>query len=178
MSIKITYYVHGTTTDNENHIATGHNQGKLSKLGIQQAQDLANETSKHVFDAICCSDLKRAVDSTKFGFPDKEYITDKRLREVNYGDLNGAPESDVSYSDHINKAFPSGESMKDVEKRIKAFIEYLKNNYNYKHVAIIAHKAPQLALEVIVNKKTWQEAIDTDWRNTKSWQPGWKYIID
>lgn len=31
--IKITYFVHGTTTDNEKHIVTGWAQGKLSKLG-------------------------------------------------------------------------------------------------------------------------------------------------
>ena len=46
-----------------------------------------------------------------------------------------------------------------------------------KTVAIVAHRAPQLAFEVITMNKTWEEAIKDDWRNTKSWQPGWRYEI-
>ena len=33
MSVKIIYYVHATTTDNENHIASGWNPGELSEIG-------------------------------------------------------------------------------------------------------------------------------------------------
>ena len=36
MSVKIIYFVHGTTTDNEEHKSTGQNPGVLSKLGITQ----------------------------------------------------------------------------------------------------------------------------------------------
>jgi hypothetical protein len=25
--------------------------------------------------------------------------------------------------------------------------------------------------------KTWDEAITTDWRKTKAWQPGWEYEV-
>lgn len=35
MSIKITYFVHGTTIDNEKDLATGWLLGKLSQLGTQ-----------------------------------------------------------------------------------------------------------------------------------------------
>jgi alpha-ribazole phosphatase/probable phosphoglycerate mutase len=45
------------------------------------------------------------------------------------------------------------------------------------HIAIVAHQAPQLALEVIAKGKTWEEAIKTDWRKTGAWQPGWIYEI-
>jgi hypothetical protein len=46
-----------------------------------------------------------------------------------------------------------------------------------KTVAIVAHQAPQLALEVLLKGKTWQEAIKEDWRNKKEWKPGWNYIL-
>lgn len=36
-------------------------------------------------------------------------------------------------------------------------------------MAIVAHKAPQLALEVITKNITWEEAIDKDWRKSKAW---------
>ena len=65
----------------------------------------------------------------------------------------------------------------NVEKRIKNFCDYLLENYDGKHIAIVAHKAPQLAFQVLTQGKTWEEAIDQDWRKTKSWQPGWEYII-
>ena len=60
---------------------------------------------------------------------------------------------------------------------IKEFCDYLKENYDGKHIAIVAHKAPQLALQVLLEGKTWKEAIDQDWRKTKSWQPGWIYEV-
>ena len=63
------------------------------------------------------------------------------------------------------------------ENRIKEFLEFLKKDYDTKYVAIIAHKAPQLALEVLLKEKTWRQAIDKDWRNKKAWQPGWEYTI-
>lgn len=31
--------------------------------------------------------------------------------------------------------------------------------------------------QVLTQGKTWEEAINQDWRKTKSWQPGWKYIV-
>ncbi len=158
-------------------MSTGHNPGELSELGITQSQELSSLIKDRKFDTVFCSDLKRAVDSTKLSFKNMAFIQDERLREANYGDLNGQPEAEVIYKDHITNNFPNGESMKDVEKRISNFISFLKENYDNKHIALVAHKAPQLALEVLLNKKTWPEALLTDWRNTKSWKPGWEYII-
>ena len=68
--------------------------------------------------------------------------------------------------------------MKDVEKRIAEFLEYLKENYDGKIVGIVAHRAPQLAIEVLTKYISWEEAIQKDWRKTKDWQPGWKYTIE
>lgn len=118
------------------------------------------------------------VDSAHLGFEGYcPIIQDKRLRECNYGDFNQKNEDLVNYYDYIITQFPNGESLKDVENRIRDFIDYLKKEYDNKFVSIMAHKAPQLALEVILNGKTWEEAIREDWRNSKSWQPGWEYII-
>jgi len=180
MSVKITYFVHGTTTDNKKGLSTGWNQGELSQLGMQQAKELGETVREIKFDAMFSSDLKRAVDSLELGFKDSKFpkIKDERLRECNYGDLNGAPEDEVDYLAHIDKPFPNGESNSDVEKRIKNFIDFIKKNYDGKHVAIMAHKSPQLALEVVLNGKTWEQAIEEDWRKTGSWQPGWEYIIE
>lgn len=83
----------------------------------------------------------------------------------------------VVYEEHISEPFPNGESLKDVEKRIKSFIEFLKENYQGKTVGIVAHRAPQLAFEVLTKNISWEEANNNDWRKTKNWQPDWEYII-
>lgn len=176
MAVRITYFVHGTTTDNEIGAATGWNQGELSELGIEQAKTLADQVPYKDYDIMFSSDLKRAVDSANLGFEGKLPIRqDERLRECNYGELNGSTKTDSVKEDHISEPFPRGESYKEVEKRIRSFLEFLKENHDGKHVAIMAHQAPQLALEVITKDKTWEQAFTEDWRKRKRWQPGWSY---
>jgi broad specificity phosphatase PhoE len=151
----------------------------LSELGIKQSKELDVITRNQSFDAVFCSDLKRAVDSSQLAFGDRyQIITDKRLREINYGDYNGQPETfKNNLETYIEKPFPHGESYLNVEKRLRDFINDLKKRYNDKHIAIVGHQAPQLVLEIICHHKTWPEAIATDWRKTKAWQPGWEYEV-
>jgi broad specificity phosphatase PhoE len=177
--VEITYFVHGTTTDNEQDIATGWLPGELSELGKLQARELGEQMADKRFDVVLCSDLKRAVDSAELGFGDKYVIIqDKRLRECNYGDMNGKPDDfKDNMHDFIDQPFPHGESYKDTEVRLASFIDFLRGSYDGKHVAIVAHQAPQLALDVLLKGKTWQQAIDEDWRTAKAWQPGWSYTV-
>ena len=179
MSVKIIYFVHGTTLDNEKHISTGQKPGELSELGIKQSKELRNKIDLNEIDFVICSDLKRAVDSANLTFEnDKKIIQDSRIRECNYGSLNGASSSFVNYEEHIDLPFPDGESMKDVEKRVRNFVKYLVDNFDGKTIALVSHKAPQLALDVITKKISWKDALEQDWRKTKSWKPGWIYEID
>jgi len=178
MATKIIYFVHGTTTDNLEHKSTGWMPGQLSEKGKKQSIDLRNQINLEDIDIVISSDLKRAIDSAQYTFKDsKEILHDRRIRECNYGDFNGKDTSFVKYEEHINIPFPNGESLQEVENRVKDFCNYLLEKYNEKTIALVAHKAPQLALEVITKNITWKEAIDNDWRKTKSWQPGWIYII-
>jgi len=183
MAVHITYFVHGTTTDNEQNIATGWSPGKLSELGKQQSIELKELIKGKKFDVVFCSDLKRAVDSAKLTFGDSvKIVQNKRLREVNYGDLTRANSKLVESLtlEHLNKPFSNGESYKDVEKRIKSFLNDLLKKYSGKNIAIVAHRAPQLALDVLLKGKTWEKAIKEDWRlkQPKEWKPGWKYILE
>lgn len=177
METKIIYFVHGTTSDNIEGKCSGWNQVELIDLGKERAIKLGQIRKDTHFDVIFTSDLIRAIDSANLAFPNVNHIQDKRLRECNYGDLDGKDKKLVVYEDHIDIPFPNGESLKDVEKRIINFIEFIKENYSGKTIGIVAHRAPQLAFEVLTKNLTWNEAIKNDWRNTKSWQPGWEYII-
>jgi len=178
MSVKIKYFVHGTTIDNEKKLASGQADVELSELGIEQTKNLG-DLVKDNFDVVFTSDLKRAIDSSNYAFGDRfKVIQDIRIRECNYGDLTQKPKT-WDNSEYIDKSYPKGESYKDVEKRIADFIKFLKENYKGKYVAIMAHEAPQLALEVLLKGKTWEQACEENWRKAKAWQPGWEYeIID
>ena len=172
MPVNVIYFVHGTTTDNELKHASGWNETLLSDKGKVQAEELRNKIDLNQIDVVFCSDLKRAVESANIIFKnDKNIIIDNRLRECNYGELNGKDSSKVIYENHIFEKFPDGESLLEVEDRIRDFCIFLINEYDNKNVAIVAHKAPQLALEVITKNVTWENAIENDWRKTKNWQP-------
>jgi alpha-ribazole phosphatase/probable phosphoglycerate mutase len=179
--IKITYFVHGTTTDNEEYISSGWKDVGLSSKGIEQSRELTSQIGNKKFDIVFCSDLKRAMDSAKISFKGLFPIkSDKRLRECNYGEFNGESSSIVEpmQEEHISEKFSHGESYEDVKKRVKDFLSYLKKNYDWKNIAIVSHKAPQLALDVVLKGKTWKQTFAEDWRKTKSWKPGWEYELE
>jgi len=180
MAVKITYFVHGTTTDNEKDVSSGWSDVELSRLGVEQSKQLTEQTKNNNYDVVFTSDLKRAIESAKITWGERyKIIQDKRLRECNYGDMNGKLSSDVEplQEKSIYTPMPNGESYEMVKERISDFLEFIKENYDGKHVAIVAHKAPQLALDVLLKNITWEQAFASDWRLTKSWQPGWDYVV-
>jgi alpha-ribazole phosphatase/probable phosphoglycerate mutase len=181
MSTSITYFVHGTTTDNEKGISSGWFDASLSEKGIEQSIALTDKLDGKKFDVVFCSDFTRATESARLTFEGVvPIIPDARLRECNYGDYNAKPSVIVEPMQEkmTTERFPNGESYGDVKTRVADFLEFLKKNYNGKSVAIVAHKAPQLAFDVLLKGKTWEQAFAEDWRKTHAWQPGWEYSIN
>lgn len=178
MKTNLIYFVHGTTYDNASKKCSGWKQVELNELGREQAKKLGNINSKIKFDIIFTSDLVRSIESAAIAFPNTKKIIDSRLRECNYGDLDGESKQLIIYEDHIHNPFPNGESLKEVEHRISSFISDIKEKYKGQTIGIVAHRAPQLAFEVITKNITWEEANERDWRKTGNWQPGWIYDID
>ena len=176
--VRITYFTHSTTTDNERGIATGWQPGELSPRGRQQATALAAQLASSLFDAVYSSDQGRAFESAKLFFGERyDVVHDARLRECNYGDFTGRPATEFMSRlvDYIEAPFPGGECYRDVERRVSAFLNDLQRRHEGASIAVVAHQAPQLAFEVLLAGKTWQEAIEQDWRSTGAWQAGWVY---
>ncbi|NMB48686.1 class I tRNA ligase family protein [Candidatus Kuenenbacteria bacterium] len=179
--LDITYFVHSATTDNENGLRTGWNGGEYGEKGNKQNQELREAIASRgdKYDMVFCSDLDRARETAKvvFGESGVEIIADPRLRECNYGDLNGHHERDFNSDEkyYIEHRHPNGENAYDVEKRVREFLDEILEKYAGKKIAIVAHMYPQRAIDVITNSKTWDEAIDSDWRKNKAWQAGWHY---
>jgi len=177
--VQITYFTHGTTYDNEQKLFSGQNDVVLSELGKQHVKELFDKL-EFDYNLVFTSDLPRAVESVNLTWPNKEIIQDKRLREIDVGDLTSKKESLVEEyieNNGFDKQFPNGESIKDLEKRIISFLNYLYENYRGKSVAVLAHKYTQLAIDVLLKNISWNKAIEEDWRKKKAWQPGWKYTL-
>ncbi|MFA5052956.1 MAG: histidine phosphatase family protein [Parcubacteria group bacterium] len=122
--IKITYFVHGMTTDNQRDVSSGWSDVKLSEKGIEQSEALRGQTKDKKFNVVFCSDLKRAVQSATITWNGiYPIIQDARLRECNYGDYNGKPSETVEplQEKMITEKFPNGESYEDVKVRIAIF---------------------------------------------------------
>jgi len=175
MSVKITYFAHGSTKANEEGLVDNIDYS-LSELGIEQSINQGNLVKNQDFDLVITSDFTRAIQTAEIMFGDRniERLQDKRLREVKVGTYN-------KIDDTLNLKTPfvgGGESYLQVEVRIKDFLDDMKEKYDGKHIAIVTHRIPQLSFEKIMNHKTWEEAIAEDWRKRKAWQPGWEYILN
>ena len=69
--------------------------GRLSRTGRRLAKELGDRRRAQDLAAVFTSDLGRAVETAKIAFEgsDISIFRDRRLRECNYGELNGAPVS-------------------------------------------------------------------------------------
>lgn len=171
--MKIYFAAHATTTDNENEIATGWNPGELSELGKKQAKEMPEQLKDIKFDMVCTSDLKRAVDTVKIAFGDKyPVISDKRLRELNYGDFNGKSSKEVGWmkKERIKEPFPNGESYEQAMIRTHDFYSELKEKYPDKTILVVGHRATQFGLDTLTGK-TIEECLSKPFK----WQPYWEY---
>ncbi len=90
--VTIIFEAHGTTTDNEAKLASGWNDVGLSPLGEAQARELGERRKGEEIATVFCSDLMRSYRTAQLAFGRKlPIVEDRRLRECDYGDLNGEP---------------------------------------------------------------------------------------
>jgi len=173
--MKIYFAAHSTTKDNEAEISSGWKDAELSDLGIKQSKEMGERFKDVKTDLICCSDLKRAVDTVKIAFGGKyPIIVDKRLRELNYGDFNGKLNEVVEpmKKDHIKEPFPNGESYEQAMLRVHNFLSELTEKYPNKTILIVGHRATQYGLDTLVGK-TLKECLEKPFK----WQPYWEYNL-
>lgn len=174
--MKVYFVTHATSEDNEAGIASGWNYTKLSHLGIQQAKECGNTFKDVKIDLVFCSDLRRAVDTVRLAFGNEiPFITDRRLREINYGDLNGKPADivDPVNKKRIDEPFPNGESYQQALSRIHNFCRELKEKHAEETVLIVGHRATQFGLDTFAGKRTIEECLSTPF----TWQPYWEYRL-
>jgi broad specificity phosphatase PhoE len=178
MALRIVYETHSITTDNENGIATGWLPGMLSDSGRDAAREMGERRADDGIDAIYVSDLERALETVREAFAGSTIPVrvDSRLRECNYGRLNGMPRQqlDRERASHIARPWPDGESYGDVVARTRPFLVELLGEWDGGRVLLVGHSANRWALEHLINGRDLLELIDEEFK----WQPGWEYVLE
>jgi broad specificity phosphatase PhoE len=171
--IELVYETHATTTDNEAGRATGWLPGELTDAGREQAVELGDRRADA--DAVFSSDLGRALETVAiaFGSCDVPVFYDWRLRECNYGVLNGAPASELEAAKHIDVPYPGGESYRDVVARVESFLRDLRARWDGKRVIVVSHAAPRWALQHLLDGTPLEELVGAPF----DWQPGWTFRL-
>ena len=177
MAVDLVYETHSISLDNERGIATGWLPGELSPTGRQLAAAMGQRRRAEPVDAVFCSDLARAVETATIAFADSgiAIIQDVRLRECNYGSLNGMPTAQLAAerSRHIDVPYPDGQSYRDVVEQMRAFLRELASNWDGKHVVMVSHSANRWALQCLLEGARLEDLVDAPF----NWQEGWRYTV-
>jgi broad specificity phosphatase PhoE len=156
-------------------LATGWLPGVLSNAGRDQARLLGKRRGNDSVDAVFTSDLARAVETATLAFQSTTIpvLHDWRLRECDYGELNGAPRSEVvdRRHEHRTTAYPGGESWTQAIERVGGFLHDLPTRWAGCHVVVIGHVATRWGLDHFINGRQLDDLIVQEFL----WQEGWEY---
>ncbi len=176
MAVELVYETHQLTLDNERGIATGWLPGELSEAGREGARALGERRRNDGIACVFTSDLRRAVDTTEIAFAGSgmEIRQDARLRECNYGELNGAPIEEIEpREDYIDDPYPGGESWQQAVERLRDFLEDVVPEFEGKRILAIGHGAQRYGMEHLLRGRPLEEIIPADF----GWQEGWEYVV-
>jgi broad specificity phosphatase PhoE len=159
----VVFETHSTTEDNENGIMTGWLPGRLSAAGRRQAEELGARRRDDGLDAIFSSDLGRAVETVQIAFAGSgvPVFLDWRLRECDYGDLNGTPKQTLA----PDERYPGGETWREAVARVSRALADLPDG----RVLVVGHMATRYALE----RRPIEELLAEQF----AWQTGWEYEL-
>ena len=171
----LVFETHALTTDNERGIATGWLGGALSPRGRALAAELGARRRHDGIDEVLCSDLARAVETAEiaFGRPSIPVRLDWRLREIDYGDLNGAPVELVAGERlrRVDEPFPGGESYREATARMRALLDDVLAEGPERRVLLIGHTATRWALDHLLVGEPLEELVVAPF----DWREGWEY---
>lgn len=177
MSVDIIYETHSWSEDNEHGIATGWLPGRLSERGRLLAAELGQRHRDDAISGVYTSDLARAVETASIAFAGTNVpiVRDARLRECNYGVLNGAPAAQVHAEQlrRLDEPFPEGESYRQVIARMDDFLADLARMREGTRVLLIGHAATRWALDHLLNEVPLEILLSAPF----DWQEGWHYKV-
>ena len=138
---------HGETEDNVAKIMQGQRPGKLNATGLRQIEELAEALRDVHFDAVVSSDLQRSYDSALILAAKwrMNVVATPLLRERDWGDFTGRYILDL-------KGLPmpdNVETMDDLLKRARAFLDWVKERYAGQTVLAVGHGIINKAIQAV-----------------------------
>lgn len=174
-TIQIIFETHSISEDNERGIASGWNHSRLSERGKVLARELGTRRRDDNIDAVFSSDLERAVETARIAFENVSapIFLDWRLRECNYGALNGHPATIVhgERRKHLDAPYPNGESWRQAVQRVSRVFADIELLQARARILIIGHVATRWACEHYLNRVAVEELVDAEF----VWREGWEY---
>ena len=176
--VRIVFETHSLTVDNERGVATGWLGGALSADGRALAEELGERRRDDGIDAVFGSDLARAVETAEIAFAatDIPVFLDWRLRETDYGELNGAPADAIAAerARRVDLAFPGGESYRDAVGRVASFLDDVRGGCAGDRILLVGHTATRWALDHLLDGRALEEVVAAPF----DWCEGWEYELD
>ncbi|HEY5519305.1 MAG TPA: histidine phosphatase family protein [Candidatus Limnocylindrales bacterium] len=178
MSVSIVYETHAITADNEAGIATGWLPGRLSEAGHTGAREMGQRRRDDGLSVVYVSDLERALETIRTAFEgsDIPIRIDPRLRECNYGRLNGRPTEELvkERQQHVDRPWPEGESYQDVVARTRTLLAEIRAEWDGQRVLLVGHSANRWALDHLIQGRDLAQLVGT---KDFAWRPGWEYVL-
>jgi alpha-ribazole phosphatase/probable phosphoglycerate mutase len=162
--MKLLLIRHGETKENRLGLIIGQNPGHLSTTGKQSLVNLKKSIDLLHIDVVYSSDLKRCVDSAKLLFTGRnvDIKLESRLREINFGDLQGKPFSALKgdYLHDIGRKFPGGESNEEFIKRTIDAVNDIVKSKSAKDIVIICHSGTISIIQAAVKNKKFIDELE------------------
>ncbi len=125
----------------------------LSNGGIRQAEQLRDRLAKEKINAVYTSTLSRARTTADIIVAKRKINTNtcEELNECNFGHIEGLtfdeiqrlhPELAEELQNWKTVSFPGGESLKDLDRRVRSFLDRLDKHKEKETVLIISHGGP------------------------------------
>lgn len=147
---------HGQTNWNAKGITQGRSKNRLSKMGVQEVEKVANSFKSGAVDMIISSPVMRTMQTSNIlnKVLGVKIIRDERLTERDKGILAGRKRGTLTEEEKRlkieNSQLLGVEPYEDVWQRVCDFYNFLKNNFKNETVLVVTHNVVAMMLEEVV----------------------------
>ena len=141
----------------------------LTPEGEAAVRHAARSLAKQRIDLIVASPLKRAQQTAhilqqELGLPESAVMTDERLREIDFGDMNGKPVGAwdalfKTFADRFSYTAHGGETYKNVWRRVGDFLFDVERRYTGKSMLMVSHGTPLWFMKQIAQRRSYRDML-------------------
>lgn len=173
---------HPETTWNREYRFQGSQEGSITSKGIERARMFVDNLDIEKVDRIYHAKNKRTkylADLLHTKYSSSKEIEDERLNERSFGEYEGQKETEfknyvslntIDPSERYNWRAPGGESLKDVEGRVKPFLDEVKKLPG--DSIVVTSGGVIKAILMAVGKRTLEDVFDGEIQNLSLYEIG------